>query len=66
MMTLNLRTAAPYVTVSDWELDDYSPSGTIPSGSEVQYVAHVYGGMVKVEWGEKIVVIHPGCTVELS
>lgn len=39
---------------------------TIPAGVIVEYLGHVVGGMVKVRWGQKECVIHPGTTQQLK
>lgn len=40
--------------------------GEIPVGTIVEYLGHVLGGMVRVRWEGRNVIIHPGATKELG
>jgi hypothetical protein len=39
---------------------------TISSGSKVEYMGHVPGGMLKIKFEDVEEIIHPATTVELS
>lgn len=48
--------------VADAEAEDRT---LLPAGTVVQYVAHVSGGMVRVRFDGRLLVIHPHATKEL-
>lgn len=64
-LKLKLKSKAYYATLEQWEhnaaLDMRLPQ-VLPVGTEVDYVAHVVGGMLKVRHNNQVVIIHPSAT----
>lgn len=67
-LTLTITKPTCYLTVEQWgdRKPLARPGQAIKPGTLVEYMAHMAGGMVKVRHNDMVVIIHPGCTAELS
>lgn len=68
--TLTIKQKSYYATIDEWNrIAEISPSpahGMIDQDAVVDYLGHVSGGMVKARHNGETIILHPGCTVELS
>jgi len=69
-MSLTIKCDTPAILPEDFYHHTYNATNhpkvmTIPSGSLVEYIGHVAGGMLHVEYNEQEFIIHPNATDEL-